>query len=530
MKILFYPSFYISLCMLVSCGRELCFPITIYLHKAIENNDISLYDILDNQFSSGTTVTEHYIAAYDSEAEVLNLYDRSGIFLNQVASRGLEVGEFDAIYDLKIDETTQKIYVLDWKKLHIYSLQGKYLQSLNLSIEEPDGFAIIKNGAVLVHNSIYGGLSKTSYIIYDASGKIVYVHPNVFQYFSSSAFDPTFTTDFCSYLFDHDVYVKDKNDTLFCVRTNDLVPMYVFNDSRALITNKRSRAEEYNHAYQMVRMAESSDYLVFETKELENECAKLWSYDKKNRQLYFSMITLKKTVPFPMLKRNPIPISTSNISIKNFSESINGISFKMIAIPEGSYLRKNDNQDSIESTIHLKSYYIAETEVTQALWKAITGKYHASYKENAQEPVSNVTWTQVVDCIKKLNTLGGKSFRLPTEAEWEYAACGAQTQLTKWAGTDQENELGKYAYFMNESGKFASVKSKLPNRLGLYDMTGNVSEWCMDWYPEMGRAKILKGWDFLVNASEHPQIADKKYLPPDLANYTNGFRLAMSAQ
>jgi formylglycine-generating enzyme required for sulfatase activity len=130
--------------------------------------------------------------------------------------------------------------------------------------------------------------------------------------------------------------------------------------------------------------------------------------------------------------------------------------------------------------VTLSNYYIGETEVTQALWSAVMGENPSNFKGD-NRPVEQVSWNDCQTFISKLNALTGKNFRLPTEAEWEYAARGgSKSQGYQYSGS---NNLSAVAWHADNSGNQThDVKSKSPNELGIYDMSGNVWEWCQDWF------------------------------------------------
>ncbi len=163
--------------------------------------------------------------------------------------------------------------------------------------------------------------------------------------------------------------------------------------------------------------------------------------------------------------------------------TINGISFKMIRVEGGTFTMGaigNEGSD-YEKPAHyvtLSSYYIAETEVTQALWQAVMGS-NPSYFKGDNCPVECVSWADCQMFIGKLQMLTGKNFRLPTEAEWEFAARGGIKNMGyKFSGS---NNLDAVAWYKGNSwNKTHPVKQKLPNELGIYDMSGNVLEWCQD--------------------------------------------------
>ncbi len=167
----------------------------------------------------------------------------------------------------------------------------------------------------------------------------------------------------------------------------------------------------------------------------------------------------------------------------------------------------------------------------------------------AKNPVISVTWYGANEYCKWLSRKTGHTYRLPTEAEWEYAAGGGQNSplskgaggiinLQKWSGTCNENNLGNYAwYWDNSGGGTHPVGTKLPNELGIYDMSGNVWEWCNDWYgeyssysqtnpqgPSSGSNRVIRGasWN---NDAYCCRVAYRDYMDPCLVNDNLGFRV-----
>lgn len=187
--------------------------------------------------------------------------------------------------------------------------------------------------------------------------------------------------------------------------------------------------------------------------------------------------------------------------------TVNGVSFVMVPVSGGTFSMGSNNGDSDEKPVHsvtLSGYMIGETEVTQALWKAVMGS-NPSYHKGDNLPVERVSWDDCQEFIRKLNSITGRSFRLPTEAEWEYAARGGSgSRGYEYSGSDNLDSVAWYTG--NSSDNTHAVKTKAPNELGLYDMSGNVWEWCRDWYgpypsgpqtnpsgPSSGSDRVLRG-------------------------------------
>ncbi|MBR4935649.1 MAG: formylglycine-generating enzyme family protein [Bacteroidaceae bacterium] len=165
---------------------------------------------------------------------------------------------------------------------------------------------------------------------------------------------------------------------------------------------------------------------------------------------------------------------------------VEGGTFTMGATAE----QGSDAYDNEKPThqVTLKGFYIGKYEVTQAEWKAVMGT-NPSYNKGDNLPVENVSWFDCQEFIRKLNELTGKNFRLPTEAEWEYAARGGRRSSgAKYAG---DNDIDNVAWYdCNSNYIIYPVGTKRPNELGLYDMSGNVFEWCKDRFGSYSSASL----------------------------------------
>ena len=231
----------------------------------------------------------------------------------------------------------------------------------------------------------------------------------------------------------------------------------------------------------------------------------------------------------------------------NETFTVNGVSFKMIKVEGGTFnmgatSEQGSDAGSNEYPVHsvtLSDYYIGETEVTQELWEAVMGS-NPSYFKGSQNPVEKVSWNDCKEFITKLNRLTGKNFRLPTEAEWEYAARGGNKSkgYYKYSGSNTIDNVAWYDG--NSSSATHNVKTKSPNELGIYDMSGNVWEWCEDWFgdyssgsqtnptgPSSGSYRVLRGGSWYGSAKGY-RVSGRGNDDPG-SRYTNyGFRLACS--
>ena len=172
----------------------------------------------------------------------------------------------------------------------------------------------------------------------------------------------------------------------------------------------------------------------------------------------------------------------------NMVLSVGGVTYTLVYVDGGTFTmgatrEQGSDAESNENPSHsvtLSSYHIGETEVTQALWQAVMGSNPSKFTGDSRRPVEQVSWEDCQRFLSRLNSLTGQEFHLPTEAQWEYAARGgSMSRGYKYSGS---NDVGSVAWYDdNSSSTTHPVKTKSPNELGLYDMSGNVWEWCQDW-------------------------------------------------
>ena len=234
-------------------------------------------------------------------------------------------------------------------------------------------------------------------------------------------------------------------------------------------------------------------------------------------------------------------------SVETHAFNVKNVTFNMVKVKAGTFIMgataeqlddMNDNEIPIHQ-VSLSDFYIGQTEVTQALWQVVMGDNPSSFPSNLSNPVENVSWEDCQVFVRKLNQLTGQNFRLPTEAEWEFAARGgADTINYKYAGDSIPNNV---AWF--EGNSLATthiVAMKAPNQLGLYDMSGNVCEWCQDWYgnydmshqkdpkgPTQGAHKVFRGGSWYFDA-RYARVSQRNHHTSTFSNYNIGLRLALT--
>ena len=246
----------------------------------------------------------------------------------------------------------------------------------------------------------------------------------------------------------------------------------------------------------------------------------------------------------PAPRRNSTSHSGSTVSLSaelnkliiNNMVYVSGGTFSMGATSEQGSDAFDDEKPT--HSVTLSSYYICKYEVTQALWRAVMGS-NPSYFEGDNLPVEQVSWNDCQTFINRLNSYTGRNFRLPTEAEWEFAARGGNSSRHyKYSGS---NYISDVAWYDGNSGnRTHPVGTKRPNELGLYDMSGNVFEWCSDWYgtyssysqndpigATSGSERVERGGSWFIFARDCRSSNRSSFTPGD-RYYDLGLRLVLS--
>lgn len=245
------------------------------------------------------------------------------------------------------------------------------------------------------------------------------------------------------------------------------------------------------------------------------------------------------------LIRFSVEVDDGSVDIK-----VNNMKFRMMPVPGGTFTmgctrpgsaKHNYEAEFPTHKVTVDTFYMGKFEVTQRLWKEVMGDNPSRWTYNDSLPVEQVSWNDVQMFIARLSQMTGYRFRLPTEAEWEYAARGGnRSKGYVFPGVD--GDPGSVAWYGMNSGNITHpVGRKKPNELGLHDMAGNVWEWCSDWYgeysaepqlnprgPKRGDSRILRGGS-LNSPSWGCTVSDRSWYQPDYGYGFHGFRLVLDS-
>ena len=317
------------------------------------------------------------------------------------------------------------------------------------------------------------------------------------------------------------------NNTQAPFRNSSLTDIFYFKPIR----NTRPGDSLTKYYYYVDQNGNESQNRFNDRKTAENEMKKLNLYGKIYSNAGEVFVVDKPNIPF-----------------NNYTETINNLNIEMVAVQKGVFTmgctseQGGDCNDS-EKPAHrvtLSAFYIGKYEVTQAQWKTVMGD-NPSFFKGDNYPVDNVNWNEVQTFITKLNNMTDKHYRLPTEAEWEYAARGGVSSKDyKFSGG---NTVGDIAwYWDNSNSRTHTVGEKPANESGIHDMSGNVWEWCSDWYGSYSNSVQMNptgassgsyrvnrggGWS---NDEKNVRVSHRNRSTPNARSNSLGFRLACSVQ
>ena len=326
-----------------------------------------------------------------------------------------------------------------------------------------------------------------------------------------------------------------------------LVIKYIPSSATVLVDNKMVRGN--NGVVRITLPVGQHSYIVAsDGYESEEGTVKLKASAPSNLQIQLSKEVVA-AIPTVNEVAQQASSSSSSVSFGGNTISIpvkNGISIDMVKVEAGTFMmgatsemkKPYTDEKPVHQVTLTNDYYMGKYEVTQALWQAVMGSNPSKFKSR-NLPVEQVSWDDCQEFINKLNSITGRRFRLPTEAEWEYAARGGKkSKGYQYSGSSKMSEVAWYT--ANSGSKTHPVGKKQANELGLYDMTGNVLEWCQDWYGSYvsssqtnptgafsGFFRVFRGGSWYGNAGNCRSSCRDSY-NPDNRNFDLGLRLVLS--
>ena len=322
---------------------------------------------------------------------------------------------------------------------------------------------------------------------------------------------------------------------------------YIPSSATVLVDNKMVRGN--NGVVRITLPVGQHSYIVAsDGYESEEGSVKLKASAPSNLQIQLSKEAVA-AIPTVNEVAQQAPSSSSSVSFGGNTISIpvkNGISIDMVKVEAGTFMmgatsemkKPYTDEKPVHQVTLTNDYYMGKYEVTQALWQAVMGSNPSKFKSR-NLPVEQVSWDDCQEFINKLNSITGMRFRLPTEAEWEYAARGGKkSKGYQYSGSSKMSEVAWYT--ANSGSKTHPVGKKQANELGLYDMTGNVLEWCQDWYGSYvsssqtnptgafsGFFRVFRGGSWYGNSGNCRSSCRDSYNPGN-SNFDLGLRLVLS--
>ena len=346
-------------------------------------------------------------------------------------------------------------------------------------------------------------------------------------------------------------------DVLFATNEDGL--LFINNEAKGAITKNEFRYIKlapgiYTYAIKPANSADKWEESFTVTEEGTNEVFIdfLYFLDNKNAQSGSLQTSNNPLSSLPVSGNQPAAIGTvQGINAVNKDAQVSTINFllaNVVMVTGGSFVMGNNKSplaDEAEHTVRLAPFYFSKFEVTQHQWQSIMGNNPSINKDCPTCPVENVSWEETMSFIQKLNALSNKRFRLPTEAEWEYVTrIGGKAEIEK-AGGPEEYVRKTAWYFANSDRKTQPVGRKQANVASIFDLMGNVSEWCQDWYdpgyyknqasqqnpkgPSSGREKVIRGGNYreYIGDRFRPSMRNKR--KPTEKSGEIGFRLVLDA-
>lgn len=269
------------------------------------------------------------------------------------------------------------------------------------------------------------------------------------------------------------------------------------------------------------------------------------------KKKYIAMLfaTIMAVLSFTACNKDDNGNNNDTVSENTLTLTVGDVSFTMVKVEPGTFMMGalegdtnalEDEEKPAHQVTLTDTYYIGQTEVTQGLYAAVMGSNPSNFTNGGNLPVEKVSYNDAIEFCQQLSSLTGKHFSLPTEAQWEYAAHGghkAPTTPTLFAGSDNIEAVGWCKD--NSDSTTHTVAQKAPNPLGLYDMTGNVFEWCLDWYgpysadaatdpqgPTIGSERVSRGgsWNY---PAPYCRTSVRACSAPDVMYYMLGLRVVM---
>ena len=275
------------------------------------------------------------------------------------------------------------------------------------------------------------------------------------------------------------------------------------------------------------KLIAANDELIKVSKDFDKKKGEVQSVVVENKKLESDLNSMKE--------------ENSILKLKVDSALKSSLTIEMVFVEGGTFLMGSSTREPEEKPVHsvtLSSYNIGKYEVTQYQWKTIMGSNPSHFTNCDNCPVETVSWNEVQEFIERLNAESGKNYRLPTEAEWEFAARGgSNSKGYKYSGA---NDISIISWCAENSGnRTHEVGTKLPNELGIYDMTGNVWEWCSDWYssysahketnpkgPYLAKNRVIRGESY-YDYENTGSTTFRAQIMPDFHINGLGFRLVL---